>query len=33
MMSSVPYAPPETMKKVAATSGQRLMFAMRFADG
>src|SRR5881296_713957 len=36
MISSVPYVPPDTMKKVAATSGQRvslatLFFAVRIA--
>src|ERR1700732_1793771 len=29
MMSSVPYVPPETMKKVAATSGQSVSLAVR----
>ena len=28
-MSSVPYVPPDTMKNVAATSGQRVSFAVR----
>src|SRR5580704_2874337 len=29
MMSSVPYVPPDTVKKVAATNGQRVSFAVR----
>src|SRR5712692_12037284 len=30
MISSVPYVPPDTMKKVAATSGQRVSLATLF---
>src|SRR2546430_1216685 len=30
MISSVPYVPPDTMKKVAATRGQRVNFATLF---
>lgn len=30
MISSVPYVPPDTMKNVAATSGQRVSFAIPF---
>ncbi len=30
MISSVPYVPPDTMKNVAATSGQSVSFATLF---
>jgi len=30
MISSVPYVPPDTIKKVAATSGHSVSFAMDF---
>src|ERR1700683_1163357 len=33
MMSSVPYVPPDTMKKVAATSGQSVSLAVRLVWG
>src|SRR5271154_3841072 len=32
MMSSVPYVPPDTMKKVAATSGHSVSFAFLFVE-
>src|ERR1700677_1260389 len=32
MMSSVPYVPPDTMKNVAATSGQSVSFAFLFVE-
>ncbi len=33
MMSSVPYVPPDTMKNVAATSGQSVSLAVRLVWG